>query len=84
MSAMRDLGTVRLSEEVRVHESEHVVRHGRFAGVAQGRILVDNGGPWMIRVPVDSDWPHVTDKAGRVLGFIRFEEPLPATTPDLE
>lgn len=81
---MRDLGTVRLGEEVRVYESEHVVRHGTYAGVAEGRILVDNGSHHPIRVPVDQDWPHVEDREGRVLGLIRFEEPLPTTVADLE
>lgn len=65
---MRDVATVDRGEAVALHESEHVVRHGRFAGVANGRILVDNG-MGVRAVPIGADFPHVTDTHRRVLGI---------------
>lgn len=64
---MRDPQTLAHGEPVTLHESEHVVAHGRFAGIAQGNVLVDNGMGVRL-VPLGAEYPHVTDTHGRVIG----------------
>ncbi len=61
---MRDVMSLKRGEHVMVHESPHVTRHGVFAGVVGGRIVVDKS---LLDYPLDTEYPQVKDMSGRII-----------------